>query len=249
MTANYEALRAASHARLTGEGRATRMPEAVGQKFDVGGHVLPFPGNTFVCHIPPDSAAHSALCRASEALQAGPLAKAFSFLPPSSFHMTLFEGVTDAHRQDARWPDGVAKDEDLPAVTARFAAAIAGMVLPLAHEVRPVAVLGGGSVAVTGTTPESEAALRRSRAMLRDATGIRRPDFDCYAFHITLAYPLRFLTAAEAEAVQDLSDQVFARLCDAAPTIPLGPVEFCVFADMHAFRPLCLLDVKATAVT
>ena len=247
MTPDLATQRAASHASLTGAGHATPLPEAVGQKFTAQGGVLPFPGNTFICHIPPDSAAHAALREASLALQAGPLAPAFSFLPASSFHMTVFEGATDAHRQDARWPEGVSADEPLAAVTARFAAATAGLALPAAQQIRPMAVLAGRTVAVTGAMPEAEAALRQSRIWLSEATGIRRSNFDHYAFHITLAYPLRWLTAAEAEAVQDLSDTVFQRLAEAAPVIALGPVEFCDFADMHAFRPLHLLTGGGTA--
>ncbi|TAG25730.1 MAG: DUF1868 domain-containing protein [Rhodobacterales bacterium] len=241
MTPDAALLREASLARLTGAGVATALPEAVGQKFDAKGQVLPFPGNTFLCHIPPDGPAHAALCAASAALQAGPLAGAFSFLPPASFHMTVFEGVTDAHRDDARWPEGLPADAALDEVTARFAAATAGLELPPAQAVRPVAILGGRTVAVTGLTAQAEAALRAARAILADRTGIRRPDFATYGFHITLAYALRWLTEDEARAVHDLSDAVFARLVAAAPAITLGPVEFCTFADMHAFPPLQLL--------
>lgn len=242
MTVVPAALRAASIDRLTGAGMTTPRPEAVGRKFDPEGRVLPYPGNTFLCHVPLQSPAHAALTKASAAPQAGSLAAAFSFLPPSSFHMTVFEGVTDLERQDGRWPEGVAIEETLAKVTARFATAIDGLTLPVAQSLRPVAILGGGSVALTGAAPEAEAALRQSRDRLRAATGIRRANFDSYGFHITLAYALRWLTRAEAEAVQDLSDAVFARLVSAVPVIDLGPVEFCSFADMHAFQPLQLLD-------
>ncbi len=241
MTQDAALLRESSLARLTGAGMTTALPEAVGQKFDAKGQVLPFPGNTFLCHVPPDGPAHAALSAASAALQAGPLAGAFSFLPPSSFHMTVFEGVTDAHRDRARWPEGVPADAALEEVTARFAAATAGVDLPPAQAVRPVAILGGRTVAVTGLTDKAEAALRQSRVTLCERTGIRRPDFATYGFHITLAYALRWLTADEALTVQALSDAVFARLIATAPAIALGPVEFCNFADMHAFHPLQLL--------
>lgn len=249
MTPDPARLRAASLALLTGAGQSEPHPRAVGQKFDASGRVLPFPGNTFLCHIPADGAAHAALCQASLALQAGPLADAFSFLPPSSFHMTVFEGVTDADRSDERWPEAMPSDAKLQAVTDRFAAATSGLALPRAQVVRPVAILGGGSVAVTGLTAKDEASLRLSRQHLRDATGIKRRNFASYGFHVTLAYPLRWLTADEAEAVTDLSEQALGPLCEAAPMIPLGPIEFCVFADMHAFHPLQMLDGKGAVAT
>ncbi len=233
--------RAEALAKLTGVGAAGPRPAAVGQKFDPSGAVLPFPGNTFLCHIPPEGEAHAALREASLALQAGPFAGAFSFLPPSSFHMTVFEGVVDAGRMDARWPEGVANDLALDAVADRFLDAVIPLPMPATHRIRPVAIFGGYSLAVTGATPEDEASLRESRQLLSDATGIRRPDFASYGFHVTLAYPLRWLTVAEAEAVIDLSDQVFDRLQARAPEIALGRIEFCSFDDMHQFRSLRLL--------
>jgi hypothetical protein len=226
---------------LTGAGQTDPQPASVGQKFDATGAVLPFPGNTFLCHIPPNGEAHAALREASLALQAGPMAGTFSFLPPASFHMTVFEGVVDAGRMDARWPEGVANDLALEAVTDRFLAAVAPLEVPAAHRIRPMAVFGGFSLAVAGATPEDEASLRHCRQLLSDATGIRRPDFATYGFHVTLAYPLRWLTVAEAEAVIDLSERVFDRLQARAPEIALGRIEFCSFDDMHLFRPLRLL--------
>jgi hypothetical protein len=228
-------------AALTGAGNGDQRPPAVGQKFDADGAVLRFPGNTFLCHVPPGGKAHAALCEASLALQAGPLAAAFSFLPPSSFHMTVFEGVTDAHRGDARWPEGMPADLGLSEVTTRFAAAVDPLALPARQRVRPLGLSGGRSLAVAGATPDHEASLRESRRVLREATGIRRPDFASYGFHVTLAYQLRWLTEAEAAQVMDLSDRVFAQLCKAAPEIDLGRIEFCVFDNMHAFHPIRLL--------
>ncbi|NJS40077.1 MAG: DUF1868 domain-containing protein [Rhodobacteraceae bacterium] len=75
MTPDVAQLRAMSLARMTGAGMTTALPECVGQKFDAMGRVLPFPGNTFLCHIPPDGPAHAALTAASAALQAGPFGR------------------------------------------------------------------------------------------------------------------------------------------------------------------------------
>lgn len=241
MTRDLAMLRADSIAVLTGVGQTVPRPAAVGQKFDASGGVLRFPGNTFICHIPRDGEADAALCEASLALQAGPLAGAFSFLPPSSFHMTVFEGVTDAHRRDARWPEGLAPDTGLSEVTARFSTAAAELALPAKQRIRPLGIFGGFSVAVCGASPKDGASLRDTRLLLREATAIRRPDFASYDFHITLAYPLRWLTADEAEAVMDLSERIFATLHNRAPRIGLGAVEFCVFEDMHAFHRVRLL--------
>ncbi len=229
------ALRAAGRDYLTGAGQQAARPGAVGQKFDPAGRVLPFAGNTFLCHIAPASEAHAALTEASLALQQGPFAQAFSFLPPSSFHMTVFEGVCDAHLDGDRWPAGMATDTPLDKVTDAFGAAAARLALPQSQTIQPTGIFAGFSVAVSGADAGAEASLRQTRQALRDATGIRRADFDSYDFHITLGYLLRWLTPDQAEAVLDLSQVVFARLLARAPVITLGPVEFCRFDDMHAF--------------
>ncbi len=240
-------LRRDSLAYLTGAGSEGRRPSAVGQKFDTAGDVLPYAGNTFICHVPHASPAHDALTEASLALQAGPVAGAFSYLPPSSFHMTVFEGVCDADRNGDtdRWPVGISRDASVPEISHGFETACQTLVLPKAQHIRPTGIFGGFSVAISGETPEAEESLRRTRRLLRDATGIQRADFEAYDFHITLSYPLRWLTEGEAMAVVDLSDRVLTRLLEQVPHITLGPVEFCTFDDMHAFSPLVVLDRQA----
>lgn len=241
-TAEAHDIRARSLTYLTGTGQSLPRPSAVGEKFTADGRVLPFPGNTFLCHVPPRSAAHAALTAASAALQAGPQASAFTFLPPSSFHMTVFEGVCHAHRGADRWPQGIAPETPVEDVTQAFLPRVISLTLPVRQHVRPRGIFGGFSVALTGATPEDEASLRQARKDLADATGIHRASFADYDFHITLGYLIRWLTADEATAVMDLSDNVASALAAAAPVIDLGGVEFCRFDDMHAFPTLCHLS-------
>ncbi len=236
--------RAKSIACLTGAGSDQTFPANVGRKFDAEGAVLPFSGNTFLCHVPQGSAAHAALSEASLALQAGRVASAFSFLPPSSFHMTVFEGVCDADRNGDtdRWPTCIRRDAPLAQINQTFQTASGFVSLPTRQNVRPMGLFVGFSVALSGRSPLAEASLRRTRRVLRDVSGIYKKDFNDYDFHITLAYPLRWLTLAEANAVMDHADRVFDRLVMQAPCISLGPVEFCTFENMHAFSPQFVFD-------
>ncbi len=224
---------------LTGAGSGLEFPPDVGRKFDASGAVLPFAGNTFICHVQPRTVAHGALTEASLALQTGPASEAFSFLPPSSFHMTVFEGVCDVERNDDadRWPARIKRDAPLSEINQTFQNDCAAVPLPKQQEVRPTGIFGGFSVSLSGTSPLAEASLRHTRRLLRDATGIYRTDFNAYDFHITLAYPLRWLTPAEANSVMDLSDQIFDQLVTQVSHVVLGPVEFCTFEHMHAFDP------------
>jgi hypothetical protein len=54
-------LRRDSLAYLTGAGSDCDRPLAVGRKFDAAGGILPYAGNTFICHVSQKSPAHAAL--------------------------------------------------------------------------------------------------------------------------------------------------------------------------------------------
>ena len=53
---------------------------------------LPEAGNTVVCHLDFDAAAHSAVLDARARMQALPGAECFIYTPADSLHMTVFEG-------------------------------------------------------------------------------------------------------------------------------------------------------------
>jgi hypothetical protein len=141
----------------------------VGRKFDASGAALPFAGNSFVCHVPPGSVAQAALTKASLALQAGPVAEAFRFLPPSRFYMTVFEGVCDADRNgDAdRWPSGIRRDAPLNEINQAFQNDCVAVRLPAQQMVRPTGIFGGFSVSLCGKSPLAAASLRHTRRLLR----------------------------------------------------------------------------------
>lgn len=223
---------------LTGRLDAGAVPAAVGSKFSATGEVLRYAGNTFICHIDPASEAFAALTEAQSALKAELPAGAFTFMPPPSFHMTVFGGICDPHRSDDRWPEGIDPATPVDRVTERWLTMAQALSLPQSVNIAPSGIFGGFSVLVEGNDEADRAALRAMRQTLREATGIRRPDFATYRFHITLAYNIRWLTPVEATFVQDLSDRVFAQLGRRAATFALGPVEFCAFDDMHFFRTL-----------
>lgn len=234
-------------AYLTGARATTDTPPGVGEKFDAAGGVLPFAGNTTLCHIPADSAAHAALCAAQTVLRDGLPNDAYAFLPAASLHMTVVEGVNDPHRTAPRWPAHLPADMPLAQVTSGFDTALAPLSLPQSCAIRPVQILGGNSLTVTGASAVHEASLRRARDRMADALNHRRPDHNRYRFHITLAYLLRWLTVDEATAAIALSDHVADRLIAALPSIELGAIAFCRFENMHAFETLRLLQGKTVA--
>lgn len=229
-------------AYLTGRLSDAAVPSGVlskgpGAKFTPNGKVLPWRGNTIICHVDRESAAHEALCDMQAALRGSDLAPYFTYLPSASFHMTVFQGISNG----TDWPDNLPQDATLDLATDIMAHRLSGVTGPREFEVTAHDLYCGFGVTISGANAAEEEKLRQTRRILRDATGIASHDFDAYGFHITLSYLLRWLSPNEAQEVVDLSQTIFARHCAALRQISLGPLEFCRFENMHHFAPVKFL--------
>ena len=210
------------------------LPIGPGAKFAPDGRVLPWPGNTFICHIDPDSPQHRALCQMQTALMASNFAGYFTYLPASSFHMTVFQGISNG----TDWPAGIPPEATLDEATDQLIQRLDGITLPRSVTVRAQGLYGGFGLTLSGASPADEAKLRDTRTRLRDATGIQPDDFDSYIFHITLSYLLRWLDEAQAAEVVALSEALFTEFGAPLGQIKLGAPEFCRFENMHHFAPI-----------
>lgn len=209
-------------------------PQQTGAKFSPDGSVLCWPGNTIICHVDQSSAQHAVLCDIQSALMDCPHAACFAFLPPASFHMTVFQGVSNGRN----WPGGIPAEAPLETVTDTLGARLEGVSVPKRFDVRAHNIFAGFSLTLSGATAADESALRKTRETLRDVTGITVPNFESYVFHITLAYLLRWLDPAEARSVVETSTAVYNQYAEALGTLTLGPLELCEFENMHHFEPL-----------
>lgn len=226
---------------LTGALTGGARPAAVGLKFTEDGAPLACPGYTTICHVDTASDAFRALVAAQDALKAGPLASAYTFMPADSLHMTIFEGVIDYSRTADRWPGHLSLDATIAEATEDAAARLQGHPGQQEFKLRPVEVFGGFTVSVTGATDDEETGLRQTRNALRDALNLHRPNHDAYQFHITLAYLLRWLSPDEAQEVVEVSHSISNVLLEDMPRLTLGPAELCSFETMHRFDPIMSL--------
>ena len=77
-----------------------KYPKGIPHKFDPDGNVQPFPGNTIICHLSPSSEIYASVQVLYQKLKEHPLSHLYTMLPPSSWHMTVFEGaLTSTARQ------------------------------------------------------------------------------------------------------------------------------------------------------
>ncbi|MEM7734376.1 MAG: DUF1868 domain-containing protein [Deinococcota bacterium] len=225
---------------LTGDGQHTLTP-TVGTKFYKDGCAKTFPGNTIICHVPRPSMTFDALVQLQEALKTSPHVDHFSYLPASSFHMTVSEGVTNGNRACTHWPQDMPLDASVEDVTAHMVDKLRGLTLPTSFKVRPTSLGGARTIGLEPANASEEKKLRDTRNKLADVLNLRTPHHDAYGFHITLAYLIRYLSPEDAQTVLDKAELAYEEFVKCVPEIELEALEFCTFNDMTAFEPQLIL--------
>jgi len=228
---------------LTGELSERPYPSGVsrlgeGGKFTPDGSVQLWPGNTFVCHVDPQSQAHHLIRELQEEIKKSPFNRFFTFLPAASFHMTVLQGFSATTMPGKELPtdpyDGLGRDD----VSELMLGKLADTDLPKSFKIRADGLFAGHSLSVSGADQAEEQALRETRIALSEKTGLTFSDFDDYVFHITLSYLLDWLSEHTARELVDFSATLGAGYSEAIGVINLGPVEFCNFETMHHFEPI-----------
>jgi hypothetical protein len=220
-------------------------PRHLGTRYDGAGRFLREPGNTVVCHLVDGSPSEAAILAVRKRMMAMEDAGLLAFTPVRSLHMTLFQGIIEYRRTWPYWPRDVATDTPIDVMTRLFLERLADMPPCGAFSVA-VSDLTPNGLTVVPATAGDAAALADWRDALADRLGYRHPDHETYVFHITLAYPIRWLDDARLPAWQALRDEALALFARDAPTIALRPPAFCRFADMEFFEELRVLDQRET---
>ncbi|KAJ7210684.1 RNA ligase/cyclic nucleotide phosphodiesterase [Mycena haematopus] len=208
-----------------------KYPAGVPNKFDPEGNVQRYPGNTIICHLSPSSELHKSLLELQDKLKSSHFSHLYALLPPSSWHMTIFEGVCEVH-QPGRWPDDLPDDASLAELSSFDLQCDPPYHLTVI-EFRPLSTAGIG-VHIEPSTPEENARLRHLRDQLSKLLHIRTKDHETYVFHLSVAYMLRF------ELMNLLADHFKGM----PKQFELGPPEFCAFEDMFTFNRLVYLKKK-----
>lgn len=219
-----------------------KYPIGVPEKVNLDGVFQRYPGNTTLCHLPADSPLQPGLKALHNALKSHPvLSKKMSLLPPSSWHMTVFDGVREKECEPGMWPAGKEK-QTVEESTRDFAALLRqygpelereGLAPPYHMRVRnyDAAVVGVG-LEIVGVTDEEQARMRRLRDRLGDILGFKAPNHWVYEFHLSMAYLLSHVDGEDRKAL----NAVFAEHEKQIKVeFDLGAVEFCTFEDMRSF--------------
>ena len=216
------------------------FPKGVGLKFFPDGQVRAYPGNTVLCHVAGIPPLIERLDKLYGRLLDAEVAQIYTLLPPSSWHMTVFDGVCDGNRNGERWPGDL--DRELPLLEinqtfeARLKAGRFGPGLSFAMRVRRLRPLMNViAIELEPADEGEERAVRALRQRLAATLSFDRSAPDTYTFHITLAYFLRFPDASEKARLESLMSDEIQDMAKSLDPFRVGPPEFCHFNDMFAF--------------
>ena len=216
----------------------TRHTPTVGRKFDADGTVLRFRGNSIVSTVGPELRPYFLLEAVQERLRTSPIADRFALLPPSSFHMTVFDLVCELVREPQEWSLRVPLEAELEEADRVFADALRTVPTPGPLNMRLERVHPGTVTCHVRVGPAdlpTARALRDYRDAVAEATGVRRIHHDRYGFHISLAYLLRVLDEEEHRTYQRLTEEVTTEIAGEFGTLRLPEPELVFFDDMCEF--------------
>jgi len=213
-------------------------PVAVGTKFDEEGVARRFPGLSVVAALGPEQRQFELLVDLQERARRAAFGPKLSFLPPSSFHMTVFDLICDQVRELEHWSSELALDAPLHEVDTWMH----GQVMAVAEWPMPrmrFAEMGPLGVSFHAVLePEdaaTAAALARFREAVSKATGVRHPNHDRYRFHVTLAYRMEAFDEADIAALAAFCADTDGRLGESFGSLQLPKPELTFFDDMCSF--------------
>lgn len=209
----------------------------VGKKFHEDGSPRKFPGNTIICHVPKESAQFSFLVDYQNRLKEQSWADKFSFLPPSSFHMTVFEGICDEVRKPRKWISALPLDASLEETDEYLKEKWAKIEKTSGFQMK-ARFISIGSVITLNLMPktaEEEKRIRDFRDTLSEQFGIRMPNHNRYGFHISFAYQIEKFNPLEMLKVAIFMWKEKSRVQNGFGILETNTPELTFFEDMTEF--------------
>ena len=204
-------------------------------KFDNDGNPLHWPGCTIICPIQENSLVSSLLAEVQENFKEIAPNRKYTFLPQSSFHMTLFDCCNVSTFKTSYWPDSIQDTQNYLEIANILSDRLKNYQFPNSLAVRLNKFFGGFSTLLTPYSSKDEEILRNCRDDLSNLLGIKFENHLRYTFHITLAYILEPLTLEEVSRLIGLEKKMNKKFKNEIPLMNLPQPEICVFNDMYKF--------------
>jgi len=219
------------------EGYTSNVAE---NKFDNNGNPLPFPGCTIICNIPLNTDLSDEIISFQKKLENFNPEKTYFYLPPSSFHMTLFDCCNLNTKNTNYWPSGIDPNMDYKHVAIELNKRIQNYIFPKELNLKLKMFFGGYSIILEPYSEKDEKILRNCRDELSSLLKIKFENHQRYTFHITLGYILRELNQNEIKILTGFNRKLFFDFDKKFPKIIFKKPEICIFKDMLEFKSINL---------
>ena len=220
---------------LQGELNGFPLKEAE-SKFDNSGKPLPFPGCSIICKIPIKSDLFYEIKLLQSKYKEFNPDQAYTYLPHTSFHMTLFDCCNINTLNTQYWPDNITKDNNYKIISNLLSKRIKDLKFPEKFNLKLKKLFGGYSMILEGNTKKDEKIIRDYRNKLSTLLGIRFENHETYSFHITLAYILRKLKDDEIKKLIKINGRLLEEFVTKKPIIQIKKPELCTFENMYEYK-------------
>lgn len=218
-------------------------------KFHADGKPAHWPGNTIICHIDKRSDTFMTLLHLHTELMRSGLTHRVVPLPPASYHMTVFEGISYPQRA-RRFPRDLPRDASEAFCNAAFLKKLQQFDLGcrLPFRMRPSKLelqTNPYNVQLEPIDAAENRKLRGLRDRLAALLQFRDHEHDTYRFHTTLNYFSSPLNDTEQRQFSQLRTRMLTTFIACSPVIELHAPEFAYFDDMFEFRTQLVLQNKS----
>lgn len=223
---------------------------ALTTKFHADGTVAYWPGNSIICHIDKRSESFMALLDVHRRLSRSGMLHRIAVLPPASYHLTVFNGLSYPERH-VNFPTDVARDASEEFCNDRFWEILKkfdlGSELPIRMRALPAALQT--NLYNIGFEPADDTETKKIlslRDRLAAALNYRLADHETFRFHITLNYFFSKMDPREEVEFTKLHEDIVGEFVARSPVIELQNPEYVLFDDMYEFRRQLFLENKST---
>ena len=207
-------------------------------KFNSEGKPSYFPGCTIICKISENSDLFNEISSLQSKYKDFNPDDAYTYLPTSSFHMTLFDCCNVNTVNTSSWPNNILVKDNYKEIALELNEKIKDFIFPDKFNLKLKKIFGGYCMILEGETEKDKKILRDCRNKLSELSGIKFANHETYCFHITLAYVLRELNDQEVKKLFTINDQLCKEFINKFPTIEIQKPELCIFENMYHFDGL-----------
>ena len=207
-------------------------------KFNDKGYPLSFPGCTIICNIPLNTDLSNQIISFQKNIENFNPKKTYFYLPPSSFHMTLFDCCNFNTKNTNYWPSDIDPDMDFKDIAVELNKKIENYNLPKEFNLKLKTFFGGYSIILEPFSEKDEKIIRNCRDELSSLLKIKFENHQIYTFHVTLAYILRQLNETEIKNLIEFNKQLTSDFNKKFPKITFTKTEMCTFKDMLEFKSI-----------